>query len=155
MSYASRHPQNPWPTEEEAGGEDPKSWLILSLEDYKDSNGAWNTFTNEYGEREELVHQQNYGTFAKAVQAIIQEADSGALKEKVICKRKAALYQSGPRMRAQGTAGRAGVSSPCPFSAELVVWVVPLGIAQSAPHAVESLEDWATGAEPETLAYLK
>ena len=106
MSYASRLPQNPWPTVEQAGGEDPTSWLILSLEDSKDSTGAWKTFINAYGEREKLIHQQNYGTFAKAVQAIIQEADSGALKEKVICKRKAALYQSGPRMRAQGTAGR-------------------------------------------------
>ena len=33
VSYASRHPQNPWPTDEQAGGEDPTSLPILGLED--------------------------------------------------------------------------------------------------------------------------
>ena len=44
-------------------------------------------------------------TRAKAVQAIFEDAGSGALKEKVMCKRAAALHQQAPQSRARGAAG--------------------------------------------------
>ena len=117
-------------------------------------------FTNAYGKQEKLEHQQNYGPFAKAIQAVTQEAESGALKEKVVCKRRSALHHSGSRSRVQGA------SPPClAFAAELVDWVVPPGIALSAPHVVDLLKEWliflyfivcwATCVEPDTLASLR
>ena len=60
---------------------------------------------NVYGESAEITHQQNYGTFEKAIQAIIEDADSGALKEKVKLKRLSAKHSNG-RRTAPGAGGR-------------------------------------------------
>ena len=80
--------------------------VILSIEDYKDVDGEWIKFTNAYGKKAALAHQQNYHTFAKAVQALLEDADSGALQEKISCKRIAAKHGYGPRAR--GAGGRVG-----------------------------------------------
>ena len=107
-SYASRGSRNPWASTDGEGEKGPTSYLILSFEDYKDDNGSWKTFRNAYCEQAQLTHQQNYHTFAKAVQAIIEDAYSGALKEKVMCKRAAASHQQGPQSRARCAGGRGG-----------------------------------------------
>ena len=104
-SYGCLDPRNPWSCAEEKPN-DPSGLLILSLGDYKDDEGDWLTFTNAYGKKAALVHQQNYSTFAKAVQAIIEDADSGALKDKIRCKRIAAKHGRGPHARSAG--GRVG-----------------------------------------------
>ena len=99
-SYVSRDPNNPWPSEKKPL--DTSGMIAVSIDDYKDEEGEWFTFTNTYGKRTALIHQQNYSTCAKAVQAHIEDADSGALKEKIRCKRITAKHGHGPRARSAG-----------------------------------------------------
>ena len=80
--------------------------VVISIDGYEYEKGEWVTFINAYGRRAALSHQQNYVTFAKALQAIIEDADSGALKEKIRCKRMAAKQGHVPRAR--GAGGRVG-----------------------------------------------
>ena len=69
----SRDLYNPWPSEEKPL--DTSGMIAISLDDYKDDEGEWLTFTNAYGKRAAPTHQQNYSTFAKVVQALIEDAD--------------------------------------------------------------------------------
>ena len=73
--------------------------IAVSIDDFQEENGEWLHFTNAYGKRAALTHQQNYSTFAKAVQAVIEDADSGALKEKIKLKRITAKHGHGHRAR--------------------------------------------------------
>ena len=61
---------------------------------------------NAYGRSADVEPQLYYATFEKAVQAVIEDADSGALKEKVRLKRQSAMNQG--RQSAHGARGRHG-----------------------------------------------
>ena len=102
-AYARKDPPNPWPSEEPPLN--PEGIIDVSLDTYKNDDGEWLRYINAYGKSVEVTHQQNYGTFEKAIQAIIEDADSGALKEKVKLKRLSAKHSYG-RHSAQGAGGR-------------------------------------------------
>ena len=102
-AYARRDPRNPWPSEEPPLN--PEGAIDISIDAFKDENGEWLEFTNAYGQRAELIHQQNYSTFEKAIQAVIADADSGALKRKVECVRLSAKHGHG-RQGGRGARGR-------------------------------------------------
>ena len=101
--YARKDPHNPWPSEEPPLN--PDGIIDVSLDTYKHDDGDWLRFMNAYGESAEITHQQNHGTFEKAIQAIIEDADSGAVKEKVKLKRLSAKHSNG-RCNAPGAGGR-------------------------------------------------
>ena len=88
LPYARRDPHNPWPSEEPPLN--PDGIIDVALDTYKHDDGELLRYINAYGKSAEITHQQNYGKFEKAIQPIIEDADSGALKEKVKFKRLSA-----------------------------------------------------------------
>ena len=99
-SYIARDPNNPRQSDERPL--DTSGMIAVSIDDFQGENGEWLEFTSAYRKRAALTHQQHYSTFAKAVQAVIEVADSGALKEKIRCKRITAKHGHGHRSRSAG-----------------------------------------------------
>ena len=106
-SYASYTARNPNPRLNKLWFKlhDRTDVIITSIDAYTDEEGEWLTFTNAYGKKAALTHQQNYSTIEKAVQAVIEDANSGALREKIRCKRNSARHGHG-RQSARSAGGR-------------------------------------------------
>ena len=103
-TYSRGNPANPWQSTEQPLN--PEGIIEEFLDDYKDKDGEWLKYINAYGRSVHVEHQMYYPSFEKAVQAVIEDADSGALKEKVRLKRQSAMSQG--QQSAHGPRGRYG-----------------------------------------------